>query len=379
MTDDGSLQRSGEFRFSHERLESEVVLAQGSIGRVHEVIWQCAVLQSRWLCANKELVQGRCVLELGAGIGLVGIVAAACGARRVVLTDVDEGLPILRSNVDANGAAVEAAGAEVVVDRLFWGDAGDIRSVRERFGEFDLILGADVVYNQSEGELVTLARTVDALRSKGSKCCIAYGHRGDWLSNVAFFEEMQRLGFEAEQSDLEQHADCPTEDFLLYTFAHATDLPPKRRVAIRDVDGDEWELVDAGAEPPALSLSVNGASRPRCMRLRRYGPTVMCMLPAVVGALRVCVASEPDCARVCELAAAAGVPVDDAPPVSALGGVRFRVSVECHGDDGEVKALEGSEWVAEAEAAAPDPSEILASAAGTVCALPLDAVELTER
>jgi predicted nicotinamide N-methyase len=47
--------------------------------------------------------QGKRVLELGAGCGACGIVAARCGARRVMLTDYLALLPLLRRNAAANG------------------------------------------------------------------------------------------------------------------------------------------------------------------------------------------------------------------------------------------------------------------------------------
>lgn len=64
----------------------------------------------------------RC-MELGAGIGLVGIFAAKLGCKHACVTDLPEVLPILERNVAAN-PEVEAVSAAP----LAWGTE-DWRSV----------------------------------------------------------------------------------------------------------------------------------------------------------------------------------------------------------------------------------------------------------
>lgn len=75
------------------------------------------------------------VLELGAGTGLVSVVAARLGARKVLATDGDSSVcEALLRNVGLNGVS-----DIVAVRQRLWGDEV------ETDGKFDLVLGADVV------------------------------------------------------------------------------------------------------------------------------------------------------------------------------------------------------------------------------------------
>merc|ERR1712224_355564 len=107
-------------------------------------VWPSAELLSQWLMENSEVVIGKDVLEVGAGPGLVGLLAAAMSARRVVLTDCNqEVLQLLRSNVKNNGVE---GNAEIM--EFDWEMEGASDSIG---AQFDVVLGSDVVYSQSAG------------------------------------------------------------------------------------------------------------------------------------------------------------------------------------------------------------------------------------
>jgi predicted nicotinamide N-methyase len=82
--------------------------------------WASALRLAAYLFRHCRWLRGRSLLELGAGTGVPSLVAARCGARRVVVTDSDAEPLTLRNcgaNVAANGVA------EVCVVRsLRWGD-----------------------------------------------------------------------------------------------------------------------------------------------------------------------------------------------------------------------------------------------------------------
>lgn len=105
------------------------------------------------------------VLELGSGTGLVGIMAATVLLRSgtpslVQLTDF-ENLENLRHNVNCN--LPPSPLSRVVVKQLDWREYYDRRRMGEveKGGRFDLILGADLVYEPLH--LPWLHATVSAL------------------------------------------------------------------------------------------------------------------------------------------------------------------------------------------------------------------------
>ncbi|CAD7952937.1 unnamed protein product [Amoebophrya sp. A25] len=70
--------------------------------KTNDVVWDAGLVLCYMLVKSPELVRGKTVLELGAGTGVVGLTAWALGAKRVVLTDLEEALPHLHKNVSLN-------------------------------------------------------------------------------------------------------------------------------------------------------------------------------------------------------------------------------------------------------------------------------------
>ena len=75
---------------------------------------------------------GQSVLELGCGLGVPALLAAARGARVTAVDWADGAIALLRANADRNGLALEATRAD-------W---------RQFAGAFDLVLAADVLYER---------------------------------------------------------------------------------------------------------------------------------------------------------------------------------------------------------------------------------------
>lgn len=96
-------------------------------------LWPAAIALAHELAARN--LHGASVLELGAGTGLPGIVAATLGAR-VVQTDRNAAaLVVCRKNAGRNGAVLEQRAA----DWLEWRETD----------RYDLIIGSDILYGDS--------------------------------------------------------------------------------------------------------------------------------------------------------------------------------------------------------------------------------------
>ncbi|KAF1613364.1 Protein N-lysine methyltransferase METTL21A, partial [Eudyptes chrysolophus] len=131
---------------------------------VAAVVWDAAVV----LCAYLEMggidLRDRSVIELGAGTGLLGIVATLLDVllyllgAHVTITDRAAALEFLESNVQAN--LPSELRPRAVVKELTWGkDLGNFPP-----GAFDFILGADIVY--LEETFAELLQTLEYLCSE---------------------------------------------------------------------------------------------------------------------------------------------------------------------------------------------------------------------
>lgn len=70
---------------------------------VGAVLWDGAIILAGFLgLLPRHIFPGIRVIELGSGVGLAGLLAAAYGAQ-VTVTDIEKVLPLLIENCEANG------------------------------------------------------------------------------------------------------------------------------------------------------------------------------------------------------------------------------------------------------------------------------------
>lgn len=98
-------------------------------------IWESSTVLADFL-ARMEPVPKRRILEIGAGLGVCGIVAAAFGHRTVVTDYKEEILDFARVSAAVNGCD------GVLCEKLDWLNPTDI-------GAFDMIVGSEVLFHPS--------------------------------------------------------------------------------------------------------------------------------------------------------------------------------------------------------------------------------------
>ena len=178
-------------RAEGDAIEVRVAECEYSEGGTGWRVWPCALLLSCWLAAQHEAelsLRGVRVLELGCGLGLPGLTAAALGAAEVVLSDC---LPVLLRtvalSVEAN-AATSTVASSTCVALLDWdeeapgsnatetysteqaikseqllslaasalaAEEAEVAPSYERLGPFErfgLLLASDVVYSMQHAE-----------------------------------------------------------------------------------------------------------------------------------------------------------------------------------------------------------------------------------
>src|SRR4051794_15158574 len=140
-------------------------------------LWPSAIALAHEVATRADAFRGRRVLELGAGTGLPGIVAASLGAR-VVQTDRQErALAICRLNGGRNGVgSVEYRAA----DWAAWDDAG----------RYDWVLGSDILYGEEFH--ANLRRIFRDNLAPGGRVLVADPFRS---VSLVLLEELERDGW----------------------------------------------------------------------------------------------------------------------------------------------------------------------------------------
>ncbi|XP_069339656.1 protein N-lysine methyltransferase METTL21A isoform X1 [Eulemur rufifrons] len=198
------------FSFANHRIQIRQDWRQLGVAAV---VWDAAIVLSTYLEMGAVELRGCSAVELGAGTGLVGIVAALLvlkpllrspvlvrcilllSGAHVTITDRKVALEFLKSNVQAN--LPPHIQPKVVVKELTWGQ--NLGSFSP--GEFDLILGADIIY--LEETFTDLLQTLEHLCSNHSvillACRIRYERDNNFLAMLKRQFTVSKVHYDPEK------------------------------------------------------------------------------------------------------------------------------------------------------------------------------------
>ncbi|KFZ06388.1 hypothetical protein V501_07459 [Pseudogymnoascus sp. VKM F-4519 (FW-2642)] len=185
-------------------------------------------------------VRGKKVLELGAGTGLSGIVAARAGAESVVITDypAPEVVANVRKNVEVNlpkemRIGREGKPATCLVEGHEWGNlSGDDSFVQGHKGSFDVILVADCLWMPSQHK--ELMKSIAWFLNPGGKAWVVSGFHSGREKMAGFYNAalLTEHGMEVE-SIVERDPEGREREWVTERkFEGVTDTERKRWLVI---------------------------------------------------------------------------------------------------------------------------------------------------
>ncbi|KAM4690654.1 protein N-lysine methyltransferase METTL21D [Rhinophrynus dorsalis] len=177
-------------------------IRQLSSGDVGCVVWDAAIVLSKFLESSQFVGPGghrlseRSVLELGAGTGIVGIMAATLGAN-VTVTDLEELQDLIKMNIESNTHLITGSCQAKV---LKWGEP-----VTDFMPPPDYILMADCIYY--EESLEPLLKTLKDLAGSETLilCCYEQRTMGKNPEIERKYFELLKTDFEFEEVPLDKH------------------------------------------------------------------------------------------------------------------------------------------------------------------------------
>jgi predicted nicotinamide N-methyase len=161
-------------------------------------VWEASFVLAYFL-GRQPVVLGRRLLEIGAGLGIVGIYAALCGHQVTITDNNPDALLFARANALLNGCP------GVEVRSLDWAapDSGE---------RYDMIFGSEVVYERETYPI--LVQFLDRTLAPGGHVFLA---KNSDLSTPKFFVELaKRFSFKQKEVPLQGGEDG--ESTILYAI-----------------------------------------------------------------------------------------------------------------------------------------------------------------
>ena len=169
-----------------------------------QVLWPASYLFCYFALKNKALFKDKNVMELGAGVGLVGLLVSQLGVKRMIMTDGEDDIVslleknrILTKDTFVKGGNIKET--VLSVKQLWWGVDGEIEKCLGPNNDCDIVIGADILANALGDPRVPLQCAKDVLmynktdRVKKQFVC-AYRSRSE-LNREYIKDVAKELGF----------------------------------------------------------------------------------------------------------------------------------------------------------------------------------------
>jgi predicted nicotinamide N-methyase len=146
--------------------------------------WEASWVLADFL-AGLPAEPGKRLIEIGCGLGLVGVVAASFGHKVIMTEHNPDAIEFARVNAEINHCA------DMEIIDLDWTSPG-------LYGRFDYIVGSEVVYHEKDFE--PLRNLFERLLEPGGEVILCEGVR---RTSLDFFKEMQRhFDLKAQQKSI---------------------------------------------------------------------------------------------------------------------------------------------------------------------------------
>ncbi|KDB22366.1 hypothetical protein H109_05724 [Trichophyton interdigitale MR816] len=179
-------------------------------------IWPAGVVLSKYMIENHAAgLQGKTIIELGSGSGLVGLaVAKGCAVDSpIYITDQMAMFELMKQNIELNGlnGSVHAA-------LLDWGDEGAVRALPRA----KVILAADCVYFEPAFPLLLL--TLEALLDEEDVVCY-FCFKKRRKADMRFIKQMKKKFDVVEVTEGVDRDFCKQERIYLYILRQRMEKP----------------------------------------------------------------------------------------------------------------------------------------------------------
>ena len=187
-------------------LSSPLILHEDLQGGCGGQLWPAGMTLARYLLQRNTLLSNKQILEIGAGVGLVGLAVASSGhvSSQVLITDQKPMLGLMQKNIQLN-----RLDSRVSAEVYDWGSK-PTPLFQTSTGHPDIVLAADCVYFEPAFPL--LMQTLDDLIGATTICYFCFKKRRK--ADMRFIRDMMKKFSVTELNYDEKKADRKDAIFL---------------------------------------------------------------------------------------------------------------------------------------------------------------------